>query len=97
MTLFRQIAVLVSIGFVLLLAIISIDSLRQSTSLLREQLESTVQDAATVLAISMSTTQNSEDTAAVETLFNAVFDSGYYSDIRLVATDGRLSSKSVGH
>ncbi|AMO67036.1 LapD/MoxY N-terminal periplasmic domain-containing protein [Zhongshania aliphaticivorans] len=90
MTLFRQIAVLVSIGFVLLLAIISIDSLRQSTSLLREQLESTVQDAATVLAISMSTTQNSEDTAAVETLFNAVFDSGYYSDIRLVATDGRL-------
>ncbi|MEX1667809.1 LapD/MoxY N-terminal periplasmic domain-containing protein [Zhongshania guokunii] len=91
MTLFRQIAILVAIGFALLLGLISVDSLRQSTNLLRGQLQSTVQDTATVLAISMSTTGSGEDVAAIETLFNAVFDSGYYSDIKLVSSDdGRV-------
>lgn len=90
MTLFRQIALLVSVGFVLLLAVISVDSVRESTNLLSDQLESTVQDTATVLAISMSTTGSGDDVAAIETLFNAVFDSGYYSDIRLLAMDDRV-------
>jgi predicted signal transduction protein with EAL and GGDEF domain len=91
MTLFKQIALLVSVGFVLLLAIISVDSVRESTNLLSDQLESTVHDTATVLAISMSTTGSGDDVAAIETLFNAVFDSGYYSDIRLLAMDDSVT------
>ncbi len=88
MTLFKQIAILVTMGFILLLGLVCLDNLNQATTLLRGQMKTTAQDTATVLAISISTTKSNEDGAALETLFNAVFDSGYYSQIRMTSPDG---------
>lgn len=90
MTMFRQIAALFTLGFFLLLALVSYDNLKQSTTLLQGQLETTVQDTATVLGIALTATGAGNDNAALETLFNAVFDSGYYSEIRFTGIDGKL-------
>lgn len=90
MTLFKQIALLVSLAFLLLFIVISVDNSKQSGLFLGEQLQSSAQDIATVIGISISTTGSGQDIAALEALFNAVFDSGYYSEIRLVTTDGNI-------
>lgn len=90
MTLFKQIALLIFICFVLLFSLISIDNFQKSGFFLRGQMQTTAADTATVLAIAISSTNSGDDVAALETLFNAVFDSGYYSDIRLVSIDGEI-------
>lgn len=90
MTLFKQIALLVSLGFLLLFALISNDNIQRSSVFLKGQLQSSAQDTATVLGMAISTTGVGRDPAALDTLFNAVFNSGYYSRIRLVAADGSV-------
>jgi EAL domain-containing protein (putative c-di-GMP-specific phosphodiesterase class I)/GGDEF domain-containing protein len=90
MTLFKQISVLVVCGFVLLYALISADNLKQSGSLLGNQLQSAAQDTATVLGVSITTTQAMSDVAQLETLLNTVFDSGYYSHISLARQSGEI-------
>ncbi len=88
MTLFKQISILVTLAFLGLFVLVGIGNIQQSGKFLRGQLQTTAQDTATVLGISISITGSSEDKAALDTLFNAVFDSGYYSEIRLVTMDG---------
>jgi EAL domain-containing protein (putative c-di-GMP-specific phosphodiesterase class I)/GGDEF domain-containing protein len=88
MTLFKQISILVTLAFLGLFILVEVGNIKQSGQFLRGQLQTTAQDTATVLGISISTTGSSEDKAALDTLFNAVFDSGYYSGIRLVTMDG---------
>lgn len=90
MTLYKQIALVVTLGFLLLLSLVAYDNLKQSAFFLGGQLNTTAQDTATVLGIAISTTGSSDDIAALETMFNAVFDSGYYSDIRFVSNDGTV-------
>lgn len=88
MTLFKQISILVTLAFLGLFVLVGIGNIQQSGKFLRGQLQTTAQDTATVLGISISTTGSSEDKAALDALFSAVFDSGYYSQIRLVTMDG---------
>jgi EAL domain-containing protein (putative c-di-GMP-specific phosphodiesterase class I)/GGDEF domain-containing protein len=47
----------------------------------------------TTLGITISNSSFGNDKPAYETLFNAVFDSGYYSSIEIIATDGELIHK----
>ena len=88
MTLFKQISILVTLAFLGLFVLVEVGNIQQSGKFLRGQLQTTAQDTATVLGISISTTGSSEDKAALDTLFSAVFDSGYYSQIRLVTMEG---------
>ena len=90
MTLFKQISILVTLAFLGLFVLVGIGNIQQSGKFLRGQLQTTAQDTATVLGISISTTGSSEDKAALDTLFSAVFDSGYYSEIRLVTMSGQI-------
>lgn len=90
MTLFKQISMLVTLAFLGLFVLVGIGNIQQSGKFLRGQLQTTAQDTATVLGISISTTGSSEDKAALDTLFSAVFDSGYYSQIRLVTMEGEV-------
>ena len=86
-TLFKQIAVLIALGFLLLYLLLSADVMRQSSRGVNDQLQTTVQDTATVLAVAISNTDALNDNSQLETLLNAVFDSGYYSRIRLQTAD----------
>jgi diguanylate cyclase (GGDEF)-like protein len=90
MTLFKQIALLVSTVFLLLVVIIVLNDVRRTGNFLQGQLQTTAQDMATTLGISISNLPAGDDKATLEVLFNAVFDSGYYTRIELVGVDGQL-------
>ena len=90
MTLFKQIALLVSLIFLVLLGSITINDFQRSNKFLAGQLQTTAQDMATTLGITISNTIQGDDVAALETLFNAAFDSGYYSSIELLDPNGDL-------
>ena len=94
MTLFKQVALVVTLGFLLIVITIMVASLNQYGSIVRGQLQTTAQDMATTLGITISNSSFGSDKPAYETLFNAVFDSGYYSSIELVTPDGDLIHKS---
>ena len=90
MTLYKQIALLVSLAFILLFSLIGFDNFQQSGLFLKGQLQTTAQDTARVLGIAISTNGSGNDIAALDTLFNAVFDSGYYSRIQLISNEGKV-------
>ena len=87
MTLFKQIALLVTLVFLALASVIVINELNRTREFMQGQMQSTAQDMATTLGIVISNLPDSEDKASLETLFNAVFDSGYYSRIELMSVD----------
>lgn len=88
MTLFRQLAFLVTAAFILLFVVITIDSTKQASVFLQGQIKTTAKDSATLLGMAISNTDAVEDSATLDTLFNAVFDSGYYSSLRMLNSDG---------
>ncbi|MBL4900063.1 MAG: diguanylate cyclase, partial [Colwellia sp.] len=90
MTLFKQIALLVSLMFLLLASIIMINNFIRTSQYLQGQLQTTAQDMTTTLGIAISNLPTKNDEATLEVLFNSVFDSGYYSSIKLVAVDGSV-------
>jgi len=89
MTLFKQIALLVSTLFLMLLLIIILTDLRRTGDFQQGQLQTTAQDMATTLGVAISNLPEGNDPATLEVLFNAVFDSGYYSRIELRGVDGK--------
>ncbi len=93
MTLFKQVALLVSLVFMLLVVVTTIADYRRTGEFIETQLQSVAQDMATTLGVTISNSINDDDKATLETLFNAVFDSGYYSQIELVASDGATIHK----
>ncbi len=90
MTLFRQIAILISLVFITLLLTLAVNNFRQSSYFLQGQLQSTANDMAITLGVTIATTVNEDDIATVDTLFNTVFDSGYYTAIELKSTGGKI-------
>ncbi len=93
MTLFKQVALLVSLVFLLLVIVTIIGDFRRSSEFLTGQLQTTAQDMTTTLGISISNSGASSDIASLETLFNSVFDSGYYTRIQLVNSGGEVIHK----
>ncbi len=59
-----------------------------SKSMLLNQLESHSQDTATHLGLYMAPYIAEQDSAAIETIVNAIFDSGYYEKIQVTNFDG---------
>lgn len=90
MTLFKQIALLVSLMFLLLASIIIINDLKRTASFMQGQLQTTAQDMTTTLGIAIGNLPSVADEATLEVFFNSVFDSGYYSSIKLSAVDGSI-------
>ncbi len=89
MTLFKQIALLVTLVFIILAGVIIINDLSRTREFMQGQMHTTAQDMATTLGIVISNLPDSEDPATLEVLFNTVFDSGYYSRIELISVDNQ--------
>ncbi len=90
MTLFKQIALLVTFVYLLLASILIINDFKRTGTFLQGQLQTTAQDMATTLGIAISNSSSDVDAASLEVLFNAVFDSGYYSNIQLLSVSGEV-------
>ncbi|MCP4486980.1 MAG: EAL domain-containing protein [Gammaproteobacteria bacterium] len=90
MTLFKQIALLVSLTFILLASIILITDFSRAGQFIQGQLQTTAQDMSTTLGVAISSLPDGSDPASIEVLFNSVFDSGYYTKIELIGVDGSV-------
>jgi diguanylate cyclase (GGDEF)-like protein len=90
MTLYKQLLIFTLILFFLLFAGTWFAKLSSTRTFLQAQLESHAQDTATSLGLSISPHIQENDMAAVETMFNAVFDRGYYRIVRLVDIEGNV-------
>ena len=96
MTLFRQLFLGASLLFLLVLAGVEAIYLSNARLYVQQQLESHSQDAATSLALWLSTVKPFEDRALIETVVNTAFDRGYYQSIRVVSVSGEtLAAKEL--
>ncbi|AZD45588.1 cyclic di-GMP receptor LapD [Pseudomonas chlororaphis] len=82
MSLFKQLLIAICLFLVVAFSGSFMVSLESSRTQYVNQLRSHAQDAATALALSL--TPNIDDPAMVELLVSSIFDSGYYSSIRVV-------------
>ncbi|WP_065261690.1 cyclic di-GMP receptor LapD [Pseudomonas bananamidigenes] len=94
MSLFKQLLIAICLFLVVAFTGSFMVSLESSRTQYVNQLRSHAQDAATALALSL--TPNIDDPAMVELLVSSIFDSGYYSSIRVVdlKTDQTIVERS---
>lgn len=88
MTLFRQVFIGVSLGFMVALLGIQWISLSNARAYMQQQLASHAQDTATTLGMSLAAAMQSGDTVLATTVVGPVFDRGYYRAIRIVSPQG---------
>ena len=81
MTLIRQLIIAVVLLFICLYAGNTLFTLQNNRLLVEDQMEVHAQDTATSLALSMTQAAQDKDIATLDTMFNAVSDSGYYQRI----------------
>lgn len=85
MSLFKQLLLAICLFLVIAFSGSFMVSLESSRSQYVNQLRSHAQDAATALALSL--TPNIDDPAMVELMVSSIFDSGYYSSIKVIDLD----------
>jgi len=90
MSLSKQLLLLISGLFLMIFSVnfvLSVDNIR---SYLEEESEVHAQDTATSLGLSLSPYLVDEKDPVIETMMNAIFDRGYYRELKLVNVDGEL-------
>ncbi len=96
MTLSRQLAILISLLFVLVFAGTLYISVHNTRQYLAEQLQSHAQDTATSLGLSLVPPLAEGDVPLAETMVNAIFDAGYYKEIHVEdPTGGKLVERNL--
>lgn len=88
MTLFKQVFVGVSLGFMVVLLGIQWISLSNARAYMQQQLASHAQDTATSLGMSLAAALQSGDSVLATTVVSPVFDRGFYRAIRIVSVKG---------
>lgn len=96
MTLFRQLMMTIIVIFSVILVVVMGINFNTTKGYLVNQLESTTQDSATSLSMTVSNFMAQEDYVSVDSAINAVFDSGYFSNvsIHVYATDKDITRKN---
>lgn len=92
MTLARQLIITIAVLFAFLLAGNLMIDLVNTRALLSKQMQVHARDAATSVALAASHYARDDDDAGLDTLFNAVADSGYYARIQFVDLEGRVTA-----
>jgi diguanylate cyclase (GGDEF)-like protein len=88
MTLSRQLLTLILVTFLLVFSGTFWISVENTRSYLMLQLATQTQNAADSLGLSLVPHMQNRDIAAMDTMINAVFDSGYYKSLRLESISG---------
>lgn len=89
MSLFKQIAIVISIFFMIVLSTVMWLNFKTANDFVQNQLYSKAQDTAYSLGLSISKVADPKDTATMEVMINAIFDSGYYKTIILYDKNGK--------
>ena len=89
MSLSKQLLILLSLIFFFLLATVLTISINNIKNYLEVESQFHVQDTATSLGLSLSPYMSNEQDPILKTMIAAIFDTGYYQEIRLVDVDGK--------
>ena len=87
MTLYRQILMVILVVFPLLFVGTLSVAVERTRTFLKDQLQSHAQDTATSLGLSLSPHMQQGDVTTMDRMVDAIFDRGYYREIRVVKTD----------
>ena len=90
MTLLRQLILVITTLFILLFAGTFAISVHNTRAYLAEQLKTISQDTATSLGLTLSPHFVDDEMVVVESLIDAVFDSGYYREVVVLGTEGKV-------
>jgi diguanylate cyclase (GGDEF)-like protein len=89
MTLFRQLIIIITALFLAVFVGTFFVSVNNTRVFLSSQLQSHAQDAATSLGLSLSPHAADNDLITMTSMVDAMFDSGYYREIKVVAIDDK--------
>ncbi|MBE9525418.1 MAG: diguanylate cyclase, partial [Proteobacteria bacterium] len=95
MSLSKQLLILITFIFFIIFSVNFILSIENIKSYLEVESEVHVQDTATSLGLSLSPHMVDEQDPIIRTMMNAIFDMGYYKEMRLVDVDGKDLVKLV--
>jgi EAL domain-containing protein (putative c-di-GMP-specific phosphodiesterase class I)/GGDEF domain-containing protein len=87
MSLSKQLLALLSTIFLVIFSVNFIISINNIRDYLEIESEVHAQDTATSLGLALSPHLDNENDAIVETMMNAIFDRGYYKEIKLIDTE----------
>ncbi|MCX4186856.1 LapD/MoxY N-terminal periplasmic domain-containing protein [Methylophaga sp. OBS4] len=88
MSLSKQLLILISLIFLIVFSVSFVLSMGNIRNYLEVESEIHVQDTATSLGLSLSPHMENEQDPILLTMMNAIFDMGYYKEMRLVNVDG---------
>ncbi len=89
MTLLRQLIIVIVTLFLLMFAGTFAINVNNTRDFLNAQLQTVSQDMATSLGLTMSPHMVNKEMVVIESMVNAVFDSGYYREVTVLDIDGK--------
>jgi EAL domain-containing protein (putative c-di-GMP-specific phosphodiesterase class I)/GGDEF domain-containing protein/large-conductance mechanosensitive channel len=89
MSLFKQLVIMLSLFLGVILISVMLLNFRSATEFAQNQLYNDAKNTAHSLGLSLSKVADPSDTSSMETMINAIYDSGYYQQIRLVDVEGK--------
>ena len=89
MSLFKQLVVMLGLFLGIILASVMVLNFKTATEFVQNQLYVDAKNTAHSLGLSLSKVADPSDTSTMETMINAIYDSGYYQQIRLSDVEGK--------
>ena len=89
MTLFKQMALTLTLFLTTILLYMMVLNFQTATAFVQNHLYTNSNNTAHSLGLSLSKIADPNDTASMETMINAIYDSGYYEKITLTLVDGK--------
>lgn len=97
MSLSKQLLILISALFLLIFSVNLVLSINNTKAYLEHESQSHAQDTATSLGLSLSPYMKDNQNPTIKAMISAIFDMGYYGEIRLVDINGHELIKLVNH
>lgn len=90
MSLFKQLVIMLTVFLTIILVTVMMLNFKSASEFVQNQLYTDAKNTAHSLGLSLSKVADPKDTSSMDTMINAIFDSGYYEGIKLVDIDGKV-------
>lgn len=90
MSLFKQLSIMLTLFLGIILILVMLLNFKSATEFVQNQLYTDAKNTAHSLGLSLSKVTDPKDSSTMESMINAIFDSGYYQKIALTDMDGKV-------
>jgi len=90
MSLFKQLSIMLTLFLGVILTSVMVLNFKTASEFVQNQLYTDAKNTSHSLGLSLSKVADPEDTSTMDTMINAIFDSGYYEFISLKDVDGKV-------